>query len=288
MINENKKLLTAIILTHNEEIHLERCLDNLFKSDLVEVIILDSFSSDNTLNIAERFGVKVYQNKWINYSRQFNFALDNIEISTEWILRIDADEYLDDKLIKNIDKFLEHLESNVSGVTLKLKRRFLGSDIKYGNYEIRQLRLFKYKFGRIEDKNMDENIVLSKGLIYKSNYFICDDNLKGLDFFVMKHIGYAKREALDAISKFDSINSALFKKYDGQANLKYRMYFKYLYIRFPLYVRPFIYFFYRYFLCLGFLDGKNGFLWHFMQGLWYRLLVDYNISILQKSKAKSN
>jgi len=280
MTIRNHKLITAIILTHNEEIHINRCISSLKKSDLIDIVILDSFSSDKTLEICRSYNIDIYQNKWHNYSTQFNYALNNCSIETDWVLRIDADEYLDNSFLINIEEFLNSLPTDITGVTFNLKRRFLGHDINYGNYNIKQLRLFKYKIGGIEDKNMDEHIVLSEGKVLNSTYSICDDNLKGLEFFITKHIGYARREALDTINKFNSFN-LLENKYSHQQNLKKRMFLKYMYIKFPLFVRPFIYFFYRYIIRLGFLDGKIGFLWNFMQGLWYRILVDYNIYLLR-------
>ena len=76
--------LTAIILTYNEEIHLERCLKSL-KDICKDIVIVDSFSNDKTEEIAKEYGARFYQNKWINYATQFNWDIDNTEINTEWV-----------------------------------------------------------------------------------------------------------------------------------------------------------------------------------------------------------
>ena len=96
------KQISAIVLTYNEEIHIRRCLENAFRI-AEEVFVIDSFSTDRTVEIAKEMGAVVLQNKWVNYAVQFNWALDNAPIKTEWVIRFDADEYLEDELIREIE-----------------------------------------------------------------------------------------------------------------------------------------------------------------------------------------
>ncbi len=85
--------LSAIILTYNEEKHLSRCLESLIEI-CNEIIIVDSYSNDGTEKISREFKTKFFQNPWINHSSQLNWAIKNTNIKSDWILRIDADEYL--------------------------------------------------------------------------------------------------------------------------------------------------------------------------------------------------
>ena len=272
------KICTAIVLTYNEEIHIERCITRLKSCEDMEVIVVDSYSTDRTSSICESLNIPVYQNEWVNYSTQFTYALEKLEIHTPWVLRIDADEYLDERLLLNLSDILLNLPKNINGLSLILKRKFLGHAIRFGIYRIRQLRIFRNNCASIQMKEMDEHIVLRSGGVKKLNYFICDDNINDIDYFLAKHMSYAKREASDII-RSEYSNNILFKTGTrmSQMGLYLRLGVKRIYLNFPLFVRPVIYFFIRYFILLGFLDGKIGFLWHFLQGLWYRTLVDYYV-----------
>jgi glycosyltransferase involved in cell wall biosynthesis len=124
--------LSVIILTYNEEIHIRRCLENV-KKLTSKIYIVDSFSNDNTVKIAEELGAEVYQNKWENnFAKQLNWGIDNLPINTPWVLRIDADEYLTPELIQEIQTKLPTIGDDVSGITILLRRVFLGRHIKKG------------------------------------------------------------------------------------------------------------------------------------------------------------
>ena len=97
--------LTAVILTYNEEKHIERCILSL-KKIAKKIVIVDSYSKDKTIKVARKYNVKIYKNKFLNHSQQVNWALSNIRFKTKWILRIDADEYLTIDLKKNLLKII--------------------------------------------------------------------------------------------------------------------------------------------------------------------------------------
>ena len=272
-----KNEISVIILTYNEEIHIERCLKSL-KPFVKEIFIVDSFSTDRTIEIAESLGAKVYQNKWINYAVQFQWGLDNCPIETQWVMRMDSDEYIEPELANEIPKKLENIEDNISGIYLKRKVFFMDKWIKWGAfYPHILLRIWRHKYGRIEQRWMDEHIVLSQGetmMIDKAD--IVDDSKHSFSWWIDKHNSYATREMIDLMNmkyKFMATDDSLKENNDPQAKLK-RVVKEKIYSNIPLGVRPIIYFIYRYFLRLGFLDGFRGFVWHFMQGLWYRMMVD--------------
>lgn len=265
--------LSVIILTLNEEIHLKRCIASI--KDLTnEIFIVDCFSSDKTAEIAESLGAKIFKNKWENnYAKQFNWGLENLPIKTEWVLRLDADEYLTPELVYEIKEKLPQLPDNITGVIFNRRHIFLGKWIKRGIYPVKLLRLFRYKKAICEQRWMDEHIVLLEGKAVEFENDFVDHNINNLSWWISKHNGYAIREAIDLLD----IELNLFEKDNkvklvGQAREKREKKIKYA--KQPLFIRAFLYFIYRYIFKLGFLDGKEGFLWHFLQGWWYRTLVD--------------
>lgn len=271
--------ISAIVLTYNEEIHIKRCIENL-KLITDKIFVIDSFSTDSTTNIAKGLGAEVLFNKWENsYSKQFNWALKNAPIKTDWVIRIDADEYLDNKLIDEINDKLPKVSDNVSGIEICLDRFFLKRKIKFGLGKISQIRLFRYGKAICEPRMMDEHIMVDGEIISFKGKWI-DNNLSTLQEWSSKHNKYAIREAIDYLNLYSENNINI--KYNYSYNAKNKHKNKTLYSKMPLFWRAFIYFCLRYFIRGGFLDGKEGFLWHFLQGWWYRTLVDAKIFEIKK------
>lgn len=286
--------ITAIVLTYNEEIHIQRCLENI---QLVakEVFVVDCFSTDQTKVLASNrasvnmsgCSVHFVEHVWPgNQAEQLNWALDNLPIKTTWVLRLDADEYLTDELRDELREKLNTLDESVAGVVFPRRRVFLGRIIRRGMPTIKLLRLFRFGKGRCEERMMDEHIQLLKGQSVEFSGEFVDDNLNNLSWWSQKHVGYAIREASDLLSieyGLESRDIRLDNKYQriatgvlGQQAAKKRIK-KLKYARMPLFWRALAYFCMRYFVRGGFLEGKEGFLWHFLQGLWYRTLVDAKI-----------
>jgi|CXWL01.1.fsa_nt_gi glycosyltransferase involved in cell wall biosynthesis len=272
----NKPDISVIILTHNEELHIERCIKNL-QPLAQHIFIVDSFSTDKTLQIVESLGAKVFQHPWKNYADQFQWGLDNCPIQTSWVMRMDADEYLEPLLIDEIIKKFPVLPKDINGIYLKRKHHFLGRWIKHGDrYPLVLLRIWKTGQAHIENRWMDEHIVLDSGKAVTFDGDFVDDNLNTVEWFIEKHNRYASREMVDIINhkyQLFARDESIDESQTGQAKIK-RFIKESLYNKLPLFVRPALYFFYRYILRLGFLDGKEGFAYHFMQGYWYRCLVD--------------
>ena len=276
----NNLSISVIILTHNEELHLKRCILSA-KKYAENIYVIDSYSSDKTVEIAKSLKVNVLQNEFENHSKQFNWALENIKSHSEWLLRLDADEYLEENLISEIREKLPKLNQNISGINFKRKHIFMNKWIKYGGrYPLTLLRMWKRNHGKIEDRWMDEHVILQKGEIitFKNNF--CDHNLKNLSFFVNKHNWYASREALDILLdelKIKNNKNELLKNKTSLSALFKRIVKEKIYNRLPIGIRPFIYFIFRYIFLLGFLDGKKGLIYHFLQAFWYRFLVDCKV-----------
>ncbi|MEK7634768.1 MAG: glycosyltransferase family 2 protein [Patescibacteria group bacterium] len=267
--------ISVIILTYNEEINLENCLKNLVDwAD--EIFIVDSFSIDKTLEIAEKYGVKIFRHKFENQAQQFNWALDNLEIKNEWILRLDADEYLTEELKKEIAEVLPKIALEILGFYIKRRVYFMDRWIKHGSYYPTWiLRLFKKGKARSEQRQMDEHIVLLEGKAEKLKNDFIDNNKKDLTWWTEKHNNYASREAVEKMNYELGIRN-YGEKLGGQTGRK-RWLKNNFYYKMPMFFRACFYFCYRYFIRLGFLDGKEGLIFHFLQGFWYRFLVDAKI-----------
>lgn len=276
--------VSVIILTYNESIHIQRCIESV-SSFTDQIFVVDSFSTDDTVKIAKYSGAFIFENKWEkSYSKQFNWALQNLPVKTKWILRLDADEYLSQELISEIKEKLPLVSDDVSGIVFPLKRVFLNKEIKRSaGSPIQLLRLFKTNKGICEERWMDEHIQLLEGKSVNFNYCFADHNLNTLSWWIEKHNGYSIREAIDLLDMELGIlsNQALNTDLSPKASVVRKRKIKYS--RQPLFFRAFVYFIYRYIFKLGFLEGKEGFLWHFLQGWWYRTLVDAKIFEIKKA-----
>lgn len=281
---QNNKI-TAVVLTFNEALHIGRCIRSV-RPVAEKIFVVDSFSTDNTVELARALGANVVQRPWKNYADQFQWAIEHCGNETLWLMRMDADEYLEPALQQEIPELLANLPDDVDGVYIKRKVFFMGKWIRYGGfYPHILLRIWRTGKGRIEQRWMDEHIVLppdAKTVMAKGH--LVDDNRKGVTFWVDKHNKYASREAVDLLNlkyHFFPTDDALKSLDDPQARRK-RLIKEKVYARLPLGVRSFAYFLYRYILKLGVLDGAKGFIYHFFQAFWYRLLVDVKIMELEE------
>jgi glycosyltransferase involved in cell wall biosynthesis len=275
--------IVAVILTLNEERHLPRCLNSI-EGIVDQILVADCFSTDDTVRIARERGVKVVQREWVNHASQFNWALTQLDKDTDWVLRIDADEYLTPALATEIQERLPRLGSDVDGVYCNRRMTFQGKLIKYGGiFPVRLLRLFRYGHGQCENRWMDEHIKVAGSTVDFKGEMI-DDNLNSLTWWTDKHNGYASCEALDLLNleyRFMPLDSVAQLRGGKQASVK-RWLKEKVYARLPGGIRAFIYFFYRYVIRLGFLDGHAGTSFHFLQGFWYRYLVDAKVNEVKR------
>ncbi|UPW18266.1 glycosyltransferase family 2 protein [Agarivorans sp. TSD2052] len=270
-----KSGLSVIILTFNESLHISRVVDAV-RSVAERVVVVDSFSTDNTVELATAKGAEVFQNPFVNQAQQFQWAIENCDINSEWILRLDADEYIDEELCNNITHFLSTASEDCNGAILNRRHIFLGKWVRFGGrYPLPMLRLFRNGCAHIEQKWMDEHIVLDKGYAQELKGGFFDDNLNSVTWFIDKHNKYATREMLDMMLKRiePQAESTMTKETGFKIRLK-RWLKEDIYQQLPYFVRPVLYFLFRYFIQLGLLDGARGFAYHFMQGFWYRALVD--------------
>lgn len=278
--------LVAIVLTFNESKHLARCLSSL-EGVVDEVLVADCFSSDNTCEIAREYGAKVVHNSWVNHATQFNWALSQVFDDVDWVLRIDADEYLTPQLAEEISSNLEGLPSTINGVYMNRRMFFQQKRLRFGGvFPIQVLRMFRLGSGRCENRWMDEHIKVNGNTAHFKGELI-DNNLNSLTWWIEKHNMYASREAVDLLNLkygFMPHDSVASLGSGSQSGFK-RWVKERVYAKLPSGNRAISYFLYRYIVRLGFLDGRSGFAFHFLQGFWYRYLVDLKINEVQKYMA---
>lgn len=281
--------ISAVILTYNEEIHIDRCLRSII--DVVdEIIIMDSGSSDKTIEICNKYHNCIsYFNEWINYSRQFNYAVSKTNF--DWVLRIDADEILNPKLISSIMFFKNSVNVNFDCYYFDRYMTFLRGEVHFGGvFPSKVVRLFNKNLCSIEDRWMDEQIKTSGTYGFMEGKLI-DDNKNNLTWWIDKHNNYANREALEFLLKkykIDNIDSVakftIFKRDSLRRYLKENIYYK-----IPSSLRVFLYYYiYRMTINLGFLDTKKGRLFHYYQGYVYRNMVEAKIYEFDEMISRNN
>jgi len=268
-------MLSVIILTRDEEIHIERAIRSVAPI-AAKIFVVDSFSTDRTCEVARSLGAYVVQHEFITQSQQFEWAIGALPIETEWVMRLDADEILTDELRDEITEQLPKLQRDISGVYLRLAYVFMGRKVVHGGRSLKLLRIFRKGAARVKRRWMDERMVLMEGHAVTFKNMMFDHNLKTLTFFIEKHNDYATREAIQTLcekySLFASENQSSDEDIPRGGKLKYRLKHN-IYDRMPYWIASSAFFSYRYFLSFGFLDGKEGLAYHFLQGYWYRFLV---------------
>jgi glycosyltransferase involved in cell wall biosynthesis len=273
-----KTLISVILLTFNDEDQIGRCIKSVQPmSD--DIIVVDSFSTDTTVNICKDLGCRVYQNPFVNQAVQFNWALNNIDTKHPWIIRLDSDEMVPKALREEI---LARTATGEPYVAYALNRRmyWMGRWLRHGRmYPHYIVRLFKKDSARYEERTEEHLIV--NGPIGRMRCDFLEDNTKNnLDYFTEKHMSTARGELQEwqqFVSQTGLQGNAIKGNLFGNKVERTRWLKEKVYARTPLFVRPFLYFFHRYFLCLGFLDGKSGLIFHVLQAFWYRFYIDAKI-----------
>ena len=271
------KQFSVIILTFNEEENVRRCLDSI--NDFTEdIIIVDSFSTDATLKICEKYGCRVFQHAFTNQAVQFNWALDNVPWERPWTLRLDADEVLPDKLKQELRELTSTCGPEVTGIYLNRRMYFMNRWLRHGGmYPHYILRAFRKGAGRYEEKTEEHFVLTSGRAIYAKNDFLEDNRQNTLKYWLKKHDDLSDGEIRDTLLASRNPGRDLKEDLFGNKVERTRWLKTRVYAKSPLFLRAFSYFIYRYFLRLGFLDGVPGLIFHVLQAFWYRFYIDARI-----------
>lgn len=282
--------LDIIILTFNEEKNIGDCLQSAAALK-ANIYIVDSGSTDGTLAICQKYTQNIFSHPFENYAAQRNWALDNLPLTGSWILNLDADHRVTPELTAQLnDVFSKPVNTETNGFLISRRTMFMGKWIKHGgHYPTYHANLFRLGFGRCEEKLYDQHFKVSgKTQILKTD--IVDVITNSLTSFISRHNHWATLEAQYLVEQqnapvIDDHGKLVHPRLFGNP-MERRRYMKKRYESFPLFVRPAIYFFIRYFIKLGFLDGTTGLVFHFLQGFWFRFLIDAKIYELRKESKK--
>lgn len=284
------KDFSFIILTYNEEMHLPRLFESI-KDLNATTYILDSVSTDATIEIAEKYGAVVKTHPFENHPKQWDFALKNFEIQTPWIIGLDADQIVTPELYLMLKEFETENYIGINGIYFNRKNYFQGSWIRYGGYyPIYLLKMFRTGIGFSDlNENMDHRfIVPGKTVIWKKGHLL-EENLKENDihFWFKKHERYSDLIAQEEVERMRKLRSQSLKpNLLGNPDEK-KAWLKRLWWKLPLGIRPYLYYGTRMFLQFGLLDNKTARHFHYLQGLWFRKLVDKKINLLLKKSIQN-
>ncbi len=266
--------LAVIILTYNEEVNLPHALDSV--TDWAEqVFIVDSYSTDGTLEVAKRYSVPVYQNPWVDWANQRNWAMDNLPIETDWVFFLDADEQIRDGLRKEIESGISFVSHNISAFSVRQAFVFLGRYLKHGHDApplvrlVRKGRAVWFCEGAREYCQVEGSIKQLKNCLWHEDH-------KGISDWIEKQNKNATRETkvlLESNGRI-GVNKGQRKNIERpfRAWLRTR-----IYLRLPGWFRPFFLFVYRYFLRGGFLDGYPGFVFCFLHAFWFPFVINAKV-----------
>lgn len=278
--------LTIIILTYNEEAHIGHCLDSMAGLD-ASIYVVDSFSTDRTHAILQERGIPFVEHEFSNYAAQRNWAQSNIPKDSEWVLHVDAGETLTPGMVSWINEQFDPTDETVNGYMFARRAIFMDRWIKHGGYHpIYHMRLYRRRFGHCEAKAYDQHFVV-EGATGRAAWGadLADGVMSSLREFTISHARWAVFEAVESIQA-EGDPGEVRARFFGNPIERTRWFKTRVFQRAPLFLRSFLYLFHRYFLKLGFLDGKEGLVFHFLQGFWFRFLVDSTVLELRKEMAK--
>jgi glycosyltransferase involved in cell wall biosynthesis len=263
--------ISAVILTFNSELTIGKTLECARRvSDDIHVV--DSYSTDNTLQIAESYGARIVQHPFVHYGDQRNWSIDNLAFKYDWQLHLDADEFLSAELIAEIEKLKTASSDAIDGYYIPRLTRFMGRDLRHGgHYPIWHMRLFRSGAGHCESRKYDQHFILT-GKGERIHAPMIDDNRMSLEEWIDRHNRWSEAEVQEILHP--TTEGVLQGKLRGGSPMQTKRALRGLFLRVPLFARSFLYFVYRYFFLLGFLDGKPGLIYNVLQTFWYRFLID--------------
>ncbi|PPS42815.1 glycosyltransferase family 2 protein [Chroococcidiopsis sp. TS-821] len=281
--------LVIIILTFNSENSIGEVVNSCYEI-ASKILVVDSYSSDNTVEIAKDLGCEVVQHEFENYSKQRNWAQSYASLSPEeWVLHIDSDEVVSPELASSIRTVMSSPDKEYDGYLVRRLSYFLGHPIRFGHINPSwHLRLYKAGKGICEDRLYDQHFIVP-GKTGKLQGMLLDLQLTTIEKWTASHNKWSSAEALEFIySRNVDKTQTLPASLQGDLRMQKRWLKNNLYYRSPVLLRAFAFFIYSYFLRLGFLDGKVGLIYHVLQAFWFRFLTDAKIVERQMSISKKD
>jgi glycosyltransferase involved in cell wall biosynthesis len=289
----SKAPVSVIVLTFNEEVNIRACLESV-KDLTAEIFIVDSFSTDRTLDIAREYTDKIYQNAWVHGAAQRQWAIKSLPVKYRWIFFLDADEQMTEALKAEIAEVIQKENENPThgGYYVPRKFIFLRKHIRWGICKcgLKELRLCYIDTLEIKERAGFE--------IYKSNkkvnslrQLLIHEDHKPLSAWIDRHNRYSSSEA-EYLWNIKNKDNDLFNDINSVTTDRYLLWKETIrekiWHKLPIGFRPFLLFNYFYIFKLGFLDGRVGFIYHFLHAFWYQLLIDAKLLELRRSNSLKN
>jgi glycosyltransferase involved in cell wall biosynthesis len=276
--------ISVIVLTYNEGKNIEDCLKSV-SAWADEVFVLDSYSTDGTLEIARRYTDNIFEREFVNYSEQRNWALRNLPVRNSWVINMDADERATPELAIELGEKLSDPDFDADGLLISLRTFFMGKWIRHGGfYPAYHARIFRKEKGMSEERVYDQHFLVDGKLVTLENdltNIITTDLAPWID----RLNKYTSLEAQEIIQP--SEGRQVIAKFRGNP-MERKRWLRKNYYKSPLFLRAFAYYFYRYFLRMGFLDGVEGMIFHLIQGFWVRFLVDVKVFEMRRRNGQKN
>jgi glycosyltransferase involved in cell wall biosynthesis len=277
--------VAVIVLTWNEEANIEACLASVHEW-CGELFVVDSGSTDRTVEIARRFGATVVEHAFTTHTAQWTWALDSLGVRSPWVLALDADQRVSPQLRDSLRRAAAEAGAPVAGYHVNRRQIFRGRWIRHGGYYPKYLlKFFRRGAASLDPQDLVDHHFRVQGHVGTLAGDLIEDNAneQRIGDWVAKHNRYARLQAEEELARLGAGAPAGRALGSRDERRRWR---KRLWQRSPLYLRSFAYFGYRYIVRLGFLDGREGLVFHFMQALWYRLLVDINREELTRSQVR--
>jgi glycosyltransferase involved in cell wall biosynthesis len=281
--------LSVIVTTRNEEANVERCLQSVH-GFADQIFVLDSESADRTVEISRKYAE--VQTLAYDHSRIipwiFQWGLDNLPLRNDWVLILEADQAVTPALRSELAALLARPdEVREDGFYVHRRQIFRGKPLRFGGYGSKLiLKLFRRSRSGLDPVEQDTRVYV-RGPVGRLRAPLEEWNLKedSIQFYLQKHLRYAEAFAREELERRRrGLSWKATPRFFGTPDERI-LWLKDRYYRMPLFVRPMLYFLYRYFFLLGILDGKTGFVFHFLQAFWFRLVVDIRLEELMREEA---
>lgn len=282
--------LSVLVTTRNEEANVERCLQSVH-GFADQIFVLDSESADRTVEIARKYAE--VQTLAYDHSRIipwiFQWGLDNLPLRNDWVLILEADQAVTPELREEIAALLARPDAvREDGFYIRRRQIFRGKPLRFGGYGGKVLlKLFRRSRSGLDPVEQDTRVYV-RGPVGRLRAPLEEWNVKedSIQFYLQKHLRYAEAFAREEFERRrGGIPWKTAPRLLGTPDERI-LWMKSRYYRMPLLVRPTLYFLYRYFFLLGILDGKTGFVFHFLQAFWFRLVVDIRLEELLKEAGR--
>jgi len=276
----------GVVLTLNERRNIEACIGSLAQC-VREVLVVDSGSTDGTVELARGLGARVVHRDFTTHAEQWTFALAQ-PLGGQWVIALDADQRVTPELARSLLALAASVPPTVEGIYTNRLHVFRGQPMRHGGlFPKWMLKVFRAGAGFTDPRELLDFRFYVKGETVRADGLLVEDNRneQEISFWIEKHNRFSTRQATEEARRLAGGNAwavqpALFGTPDQRI-----LWLKTIWYRLPRYSRPFPYFMWRYFFRLGFLDGKQGFIFHVMQAFWYRLLVDIKLDELLSRSA---